>query len=53
MLSKRLNEFVNYHNTGDGECNGVILKNWADRHNLDKHSRIDLCYYYEVNRTVS
>lgn len=52
MLSKRLNEFVEYHNTGDGECNGVILKAWADKHLLSIPDRVDLCYFFGITYCV-
>lgn len=48
MLQKRLNEFVRYHNSGDGECNGAVLKRWADRHNLTPEERTTLCYFFAV-----
>lgn len=28
---QRMIEFVNYHIHGDGECNNVVLKAWADK----------------------
>lgn len=52
MLSKRLDEFVHYHNTGDGECNGVVLKAWADNHKLNKKDRTDLCYFFGITYCV-
>lgn len=52
MLSKRLKEFVNYHNTGDGECNGVVLTKWAEKHNLSKADRMDLCYFFSITYCV-
>lgn len=52
MLSKRLEEFVNYHNTGDGECNGIVLKSWADKHGLSRAERITLCYFFSITYCV-
>jgi hypothetical protein len=52
MLSRRLNEFVYYHNTGDGECNGIVLTKWADNHKLNKKDRIDLCYFFAITYCV-
>lgn len=52
MLSKRLEEFVNYHNTGDGECNGIVLQVWADKHELSRAEKITLCYFFSITYCV-
>ena len=43
---RRVDEFVRYHVEGDGECNGVLLKAWADRHELSRGERFDLAFFY-------
>lgn len=52
MQLKRLYEFVDYHIHGDGECNGITLKAWADKHNLSRPDRIDLCYLFAITYCV-
>lgn len=44
----RMKEFVNYHKTGDGECNGILLKAYADLHKMSQQERYDLAYFYSV-----
>lgn len=51
-LEKRLNEFVHYHITGDGECNGITLKRYSDNHNLSLEDRIDLAFMFSVTYCV-
>lgn len=51
-LSKRLFEFVDYHIRGDGECNGIVLKAWADKHGLDEDDRLRLCFFFAVTYCV-
>lgn len=41
----RMTEFVKYHIEGDGECNNVVLKAYADKHGLDTQQRFDLAYF--------
>lgn len=43
-----MNEFCAYHRDGDGECNAITLKYYADRHGLDTHQRFDLAYFFSV-----
>lgn len=45
-LEKRMSEFVDYHNHGDGECNGVLLKAWADLESLGVSDRFNLSFFY-------
>lgn len=49
---KRLNEFVQYHIAGDGECNNVVLKAYADECKMDAHERFDLAYFFAVTYCV-
>lgn len=49
---KRIAEFINYHITGDGECNNVVLKKWADLHSLTPSQRYELCYFFSITYCV-
>ena len=48
----RMKEFVHYHINGDGECNNVVLKEWAARHNLDEQERYELAFVFSVTYCV-
>ena len=52
QLEKRWNEFINYHINGDGECNGIVLKKYADNHRLTMNQRIELAYMFSVTYCV-
>ena len=45
-MKNRLSEFVEYHMRGDGECNGVLLKAWADMKKFGDSERFDLSFFY-------
>lgn len=49
---ERLKEFVDYHINGDGECNGIVLKRYADNHSLNKEQRCDLAFFFSVTYCV-
>ena len=49
---ERIREFVNYHMTGDGECNGILLKAYADKHRMTMQERFDLAYFYSVTYCI-
>ena len=51
-LSQRMDEFTRYHRDGDGECNSVVLRGWADKHNLDFKQRWTLAYMFAVTYSV-
>lgn len=51
-INQRVEEFVKYHNEGDGECNNVVLKAWADRHGLNLQERYELAYYFSITYCV-
>ena len=51
-VPERIKEFVIYHKTGDGECNGVLLKAWADKNKLNKQERFDLAYFYSLSYCI-
>lgn len=42
----RMREFATYHRTGDGECNGILMKAYADKHKMDTQERYDFAYFY-------
>lgn len=43
---KRLKEFIWYHINGDGDCNGQVLRAYAEQHELTKQDIFDLAYFY-------
>lgn len=51
-VAERMKEFVTYHINGDGECNGVLLKAYADEHELNRQQRFDLAYFYSVTYCI-
>lgn len=51
-MTKRIAEFVNYHIHGDGECNNVVLKAWADKHKLNFEQRYELAYFFSITYCV-
>lgn len=52
QLMKRLNEFVDYHIHGDGECNGIVLKHYASVHKLSADAKVDLAYMFSITYCV-
>ena len=51
-LKERMDEFVTYHRDGDGECNAIVLKAWADKNNLSAGDRFDLAYFFATTYCV-
>ena len=49
---ERMNEFLNYHIYGDGECNTKVLKVWADRHCNTLQDIYELCYFFSITYCV-
>ena len=49
---ERMTEFVIYHMNGDGECNNVVLKEWAKRRNLNMQDRYDLAILFSITYCV-
>lgn len=47
-ISERMKEFVEYHKNGDGECNGILLKAYADKHRMTLQERYDLAFFYST-----
>jgi hypothetical protein len=43
---KRMKEFVWYHLNGDGDCNGQVLRVYAQTHKLTLQDVLDLTYFY-------
>lgn len=52
-IRHRVNEFVQYHIHGDGECNGVLLKAYCDRNNFSAVDRFDVSYFYATTYCVA
>lgn len=52
-MKDRMIEYVKYHIDGDSDCNVVLMKKWADRHNLGLQDRFDLAYFFSITYCVS
>ena len=50
--TERMREFVKYHITGDGECNNVVLRGYADKHGLDLQHRYELAFFFSITYSV-
>lgn len=51
-VSKRIDEFVKYHIFGDGECNNVVLKAWAEERGLNLQGKYELAYFFSITYCV-
>lgn len=51
-VENRLKEFVEYHINGDGECNSIVLKRYAENHGLNVEERCDLAFFFSVTYCV-
>lgn len=51
-IEERINEFCKYHREGDGECNNVVLKAWANKRNLSIQDRYELAYFFAITYCV-
>ena len=51
-ITKRMSEFVSYHINGDGECNTIVLSEWANRKKLDLQERFELSYFFSITYAV-
>lgn len=47
-LRERMEEFCTYHRDGDGECNAILLREYADAHGLTAKDRFDLAYFFSI-----
>ena len=47
-MDKRIREFIWYHINGDGDCNGQVLKAYADMKGLSEQDKFDLTYFYSI-----
>lgn len=45
-MDKRIQEFIWYHIHGDGDCNGQVLRAYAEMKCLDAQQKFDLAYFY-------
>lgn len=52
LLQKRINEFLKYHRDGDGECNGILLKAYADNLSMGENDRFDLALFYAITYSI-
>lgn len=52
QLDKRMQVFIDYHINGDGECNGIVLKQWVQDNKLADEDKVDLCYMFSVTYCV-
>ena len=51
-VNARIIEFCKYHRDGDGECNSIVLKGWADNHGLNFEQRWKLAYTFGITYNV-
>lgn len=51
-VEERIAEFIPYHINGDGECNNVVLKAYADRHKLTENQRFELAFFFAITYCV-
>lgn len=51
-IKERMDEFVLYHINGDGECNTIVLVEWAKRHGLNIQERFELAYFFSITYAV-
>lgn len=49
---ERIIEFCNYHKNGDGECNNVVLKAWANKHCQSLQDKYELAYFFSITYCV-
>lgn len=49
---ERIIEFVNYHKNGDGECNNVVLKEWATSHCSTLQEKYELAYFFSITYCI-
>lgn len=47
-IDERMKEFVDYHILGDGECNAVLLRQYAKKHKLNRRQCFDLAYFFAI-----
>lgn len=47
-VQQRIDEFCRYHRDGDGECNNVVLREWAKRHCKDLQELYELTYFFSI-----
>lgn len=51
-VNERIKEFIEYHIHGDGECNTVVLTEWANNHKLGLQQRYELSYFFSITYSV-
>lgn len=50
--AQRMQEFVEYHIHGDGECNNVVLKQWVNEKKLTLQERYIMAFLFSVTYCV-
>lgn len=51
-VERRIEEFCIYHRDGDGECNNVVLKAWAQKHCNGLQELYELAYFFSITYCV-
>ena len=51
-VEKRIEEFCIYHRDGDGECNNVVLKAWANKNCKTLQDKYELAYFFAITYCV-
>lgn len=51
-VEKRISEFCTYHRDGDGECNNVVLKKWAEKNCRNNQELYELAYFFAITYCV-
>lgn len=51
-IQQRLDEFCSYHRDGDGECNNVVLKAWAEKNCKNLQELYELAYFFAITYCV-
>ena len=47
-VPQRIAEFTDYHRDGDGECNAILLRQYAQDHNLNDREKFDLAFFFSI-----
>lgn len=51
-VNERIEEYVNYHNTGDADCYGKLLKKYVDNEGMSDKDIFDLIYFYSITYNI-
>ena len=47
-IEERMEEFVQYHRDGDGECNAILLKKYSQKHKLNIRDCFNLAFFFSI-----